>query len=84
MDGGKVLGLRIFPDEAGKMNRSVGEVGGDLLVVSQFTLYGDASRGRRPSFIEAAPPEVATRSTSASSSCCARAGGRWARGSSGR
>ena len=55
----KVVGLRIFPDDEGKMNRSVQEVGGGLLVVSQFTLYGDARKGRRPSFIEAARPEVA-------------------------
>ena len=56
----KVVGLRIFADEEGKMNRSVEENGGGLLVVSQFTLYGDARKGRRPSFIEAARPEVAT------------------------
>ena len=55
----KVLGLRVFFDEHGKMNRSVVEVGGSLLVVSQFTLYGDTRKGRRPSFVEAAPPEVA-------------------------
>ena len=55
----KVVGLRIFPDEAGKMNRSVEEIEGALLVVSQFTLYSDASRGRRPSFVEAARPEIA-------------------------
>jgi D-tyrosyl-tRNA(Tyr) deacylase len=55
----KVVGLRLFPDEDGKMNRALDEVGGGLLVVSQFTLYGDAQKGRRPSFIEAAPPEVA-------------------------
>lgn len=55
----KVVGLRIFSDEEGKMNRSVAEAGGGLLVVSQFTLYGDARKGRRPSFIEAARPEVA-------------------------
>ena len=55
----KVIGLRIFPDEEEKMNRSVVEAGGSLLVVSQFTLYGDASKGRRPSFIDAARPERA-------------------------
>jgi D-aminoacyl-tRNA deacylase len=55
----KVLGLRIFPDEEGRMNRSVEEIGGGVLVVSQFTLYGDASRGRRPSFVTAARPEHA-------------------------
>lgn len=55
----KVLGLRIFPDDAGKMNRSVLELSGSILVVSQFTLYGDARRGRRPSFVQAARPEVA-------------------------
>ena len=55
----KVVGLRIFRDGEGKMNCSVGEVGGGLLVVSQFTLYGDARKGRRPSFVEAARPEVA-------------------------
>jgi D-tyrosyl-tRNA(Tyr) deacylase len=55
----KIWNLRIFPDEAGAMNRSVAEGGGALLVVSQFTLYGDASRGRRPSFVDAARPEHA-------------------------
>jgi D-tyrosyl-tRNA(Tyr) deacylase len=55
----KLVGLRIFNDDAGKMNRSLQEVGGGMLVVSQFTLYGDCSRGRRPSFIHAAGPEVA-------------------------
>jgi D-tyrosyl-tRNA(Tyr) deacylase len=55
----KVLGLRIFPDEAGKMNRNVQESGGALLIVSQFTLYGDCRKGRRPSFDQAAPPEQA-------------------------
>src|SRR5688500_6789241 len=55
----KVLGLRIFPDEDGKMNRSLDEVGGGVLVVSQFTLYGDARKGRRPSFVDAAPPDRA-------------------------
>ncbi len=55
----KIINLRIFPDDAGKMNRSLLDVGGGLLVVSQFTLYGDTSRGRRPSFDSAAPPEQA-------------------------
>ncbi len=55
----KVGGLRVFEDEAGKMNRSLAEVGGELLVVSQFTLYGDASKGRRPSFTAAAAPSQA-------------------------
>ncbi|MCG6957441.1 MAG: D-tyrosyl-tRNA(Tyr) deacylase [Gemmatimonadetes bacterium] len=55
----KVLGLRVFGDADGKMNLALDEVGGDLLVVSQFTLYGDTRKGRRPSFVEAAPPEVA-------------------------
>ena len=55
----KVLGLRLFADDAEKMNRSLDEAGGALLVVSQFTLYGDARKGRRPSFIDAARPETA-------------------------
>ena len=55
----KVTGLRLFSDPEGKMNLGLEEVGGSLLVVSQFTLYGDASKGRRPSFVQAAPPEVA-------------------------
>jgi len=57
----KIVGLRVFEDEAGKMNRSLAEVGGAMMVVSQFTLYGDCRRGRRPSFTEAAPPELAER-----------------------
>ncbi|MEX0775437.1 MAG: D-aminoacyl-tRNA deacylase [Phycisphaeraceae bacterium] len=55
----KVVGLRIFNDEAGKFNRSLLEVSGGALVVSQFTLYADARKGRRPSFTDAAAPEVA-------------------------
>jgi len=55
----KILGLRIFPDAEGKMNLSVMEAGGGLLVVSQFTLYGDTRKGRRPSFDQAAPQEQA-------------------------
>lgn len=55
----KVSGLRVFEDENGKMNLSLSEVGGELLVVSQFTLYGDARHGNRPAFIEAALPDKA-------------------------
>ena len=55
----KIATLRIFDDDAGKLNRSVLDVGGSALVVSQFTLYGDARKGRRPSYDQAAPPEVA-------------------------
>lgn len=56
----RVSRLRIFSDDEGKMNRSVTEAGGRVLVVSQFTLYGDTRGGNRPSFVEAAPPEVAS------------------------
>jgi len=55
----KAAGLRIFPDAEGKMNLSLGDVGGEALVVSQFTLYGSTAKGRRPSFVDAADPAVA-------------------------
>jgi D-tyrosyl-tRNA(Tyr) deacylase len=57
----KIVELRVFEDDAGKMNRSLAEAGGAMLVVSQFTLLGDCRKGRRPSFIDAAPPEDAER-----------------------
>ena len=56
----KIVGLRIFGDAERRMNLGLGDVGGALLVISQFTLYGDARKGRRPSFVDAAPPEIAT------------------------
>jgi D-tyrosyl-tRNA(Tyr) deacylase len=55
----KIAGLRIFSDDEGKMNRDVTEAGGGALIVSQFTLYGDCRKGRRPSFVDAAPPAIA-------------------------
>jgi len=57
----KIVGLRIFEDDEGKMNRGLAESGGAMLVVSQFTLLGDCRKGRRPSFVAAAPPETAER-----------------------
>lgn len=55
----KIVALRIFDDDQGKMNRSIKDIGGELLVISQFTLYGDVRHGLRPSWSEAAPPEIA-------------------------
>ena len=55
----KILGLRIFEDEEARMNKSLADVGGEVLVVSQFTLYGDCRKGRRPNFLRAAPPDIA-------------------------
>ena len=55
----KIIHLRIFPDDNGKMNNSLADIHGDMLIVSQFTLYGDCRKGRRPGFSAAAPPEIA-------------------------
>jgi D-aminoacyl-tRNA deacylase len=57
----KILGLRIFPDDEGKMSRCLEDISGEVLVISQFTLFGDVRKGRRPSFTDAAPPEEAER-----------------------
>ena len=73
----KIVGLRVFPDDEGKMNRSLMDVSGDLLVVSQFTLYGDVRKGRRPSFVAAASPEMAVPLYEQFVACLrARSGGR--------
>lgn len=71
---GKVLRLRVFPDDEGKMNRSLTEISGELLVISQFTLYGDTRKGNRPSYSEAAPPETARRLYERFISVCRQAG----------
>ncbi len=66
----KILGMRVFGDDNGKMNLALGEVGGALLIVSQFTLYGDCRKGRRPSFSMAAPPEAANHLYQHFVDCC--------------
>ena len=76
----KVWNLRVFDDDAGKMNRSVADVGGEVLVVSQFTLYGDTGKGRRPSWIRAAPPEEAEPRVEAFARALEDLGARVARG----
>jgi D-tyrosyl-tRNA(Tyr) deacylase len=80
----KVVGLRVFADAEGRMNLGAGEAGGALLVVSQFTLYGDAGRGRRPSYGTRRARKLPSRCTRASWRCCARGARRSRRGSSGR
>jgi D-aminoacyl-tRNA deacylase len=76
----KVYHLRIFEDEEGKMNRSLSDVGGEVLVVPQFTLYGDARKGRRPSWAAAAPPDIAEGRVEAFASALEALGARVARG----
>ena len=66
----KALGLRVFEDESGKMNLGLSDVGGQVLVVSQFTLYGNCRKGRRPSFTEAAPPQLGNELYEYFLSCC--------------
>ena len=78
---GKAFGLRIFEDADGKMNRSVDDVGGEILVVPQFTLYGDARKGRRPSWAHAAPPHVARERVEALATALEALGARVSRGS---
>ena len=70
----KALGLRVFEDENGKMNRSLEDVGGQVLVVSQFTLYGNCRKGRRPSFTDAANPELGNRLYEKFLDCCRELG----------
>jgi D-tyrosyl-tRNA(Tyr) deacylase len=77
----KVFHLRVFEDEAGKMNRSLTEVAGEVLAVPQFTLYGDWRRGRRPSWIGAAPPDIAAERVERFASALEELGVRVARGS---
>ena len=76
----KIVNLRVFPDSDGRMNLPLAEVGGEVLVVSQFTLYGDVRRGRRPSWTGAAPPEVAEERIEAFAGALEALGVRVARG----
>src|SRR3954451_23896169 len=76
----KIVGLRVFEDAAGKMNLSLADVAGAMLVISQFTLYGDCRRGRRPSFTDAAPPDLAERLYEAFVAAVRRARGQIAAG----
>jgi len=76
----KVFHLRVFEDDEGKMNRSLSEAGGEVLVVPQFTLYGDWRKGRRPSWIAAAPPDVAERRVEELAAALEALGARVARG----
>lgn len=76
----KVFNLRVFEDAGGRMNRSLSDVGGEILVVPQFTLYGDVKRGRRPSWDRAAPPEVAADRVEAFARALEARGARVARG----
>ncbi|MFN2544977.1 MAG: D-aminoacyl-tRNA deacylase [Actinomycetota bacterium] len=76
----KIFNLRVFEDADGKMNRSLSDVGGEILVVPQFTLYGDTRRGRRPSWIHAAAPEVASERVEAFARTLESLGARVARG----
>ncbi len=81
---GKLLGLRIFDDGSGVMNQTLSETGGGLRLVSQFTLYGDARKGRRPSYSGAMPPGPGGRCSTVSSPAAVRSTGRGTRGCSGR
>jgi D-tyrosyl-tRNA(Tyr) deacylase len=76
----KLVNMRIFSDQDGKFNHSLAEVGGELLLVSQFTLYGDVTKGNRPSFIQAADPQIAEKLYEYAGSCIEKLGVRVATG----